>query len=441
MGSWCRTFSFRDDCRGELLEALDSWMRAKGLERIHSAEAALLPPHSQAERGAFLLGNGSWTILAYSDFEEEERLIFELSRSSRPFLRFLVVDSDVWAYQLYLSGEILSAFVSKSGLWDDLPSGPNDIGQLRSALRIAVPEPELRKLQRQQGPLADFSALRFLDAIGLAPAMSQYDYLRGNEFERRDFEVRELRYRRPGFDPMQGFDLHRIVRRPPALIEVREPQEDGGVEAGLPFELRVMLATSKFLVLLMKPFYWIARPLLLWRMRRAAGPSRGSGGGGDPEAGLQLRESLAILDGVARHRALGFLLRWPEGALESHGFELFQWQGIGVSVRLLRPEVVREALAHWSSDLKIETEDLTLKGLPARIESCEQSGPGGIRRWLSCHIATHRGVYAFRANFLVKKARKGETPEVPRPMEELRRIVPILESFELVELEPASTST
>jgi hypothetical protein len=41
----------------------------------------------------------------------------------------------------------------------------------------------------------------------------------------------------------------------------------------------------------------------------------------------------------------------------------------------------------------------------------------------------------------VKKARKGEAPEAPRPMEELRLIVPILESFELAELEAARTST
>jgi hypothetical protein len=424
-----------------LLETLDAWMRAKGFEKIDSAEAALLPPHSEAERGAFLLGNGSWTVLAYSDFEEEERLIFELSRSSRPFLRFFVVDSDVWAYQLYRSGEIVSAFVSKPGLWDDLPSGPNDIDQLRSVLRIAVAEPELKELQRQRGPLADFSALRFLNAIGLAPAMSQFDYLRENEFERRDFEVRELRYRRPGFDPMQGFDLHRITRRPPDLIEVREPQDDGGAEALLSFDVRLMLAASRILFFLLKPLYWISRPLILWRMRRAGGLSGNSGFEGGLREGVQPQRSLSIRDGIACHEGLGFLLRWPEGAVEAHGFEFFQWQGIGVSVRLLRPEAAREALAHWSSDLRIETEDLTLKGLPARIEYCEQSGPGGPRRWLSCHIATQRGVYAFFANFLVKKARKGEAPEAPRPMEELRLIVPILESFELAELEAARTST
>jgi hypothetical protein len=175
LGSWYRSFSFRADVREPLTETLDRWLRAKGFERAVAASPRLLPPDARGERGAFLLTSPEWTTLVYSAIEEEDRLALELGRLDRPFLRFYVIDSDVWAYELRDGGEVVSAFLSRAGLYDDLPDGPNDLDTFVRVLQLSSRPAELARLQRRRATRR--GAGGGLAAIGIPCAATQYDYV------------------------------------------------------------------------------------------------------------------------------------------------------------------------------------------------------------------------------------------------------------------------
>lgn len=224
MGSWHRTFALRGDLRTEVLDRLDGWLLAKGFERWEDPDAMLLSPDERGERGAFLVGNGEWTVIAYSELEEEDRLELELIRLGRPVFRYLVVDSDVWAYQLRVGDEIVSAFASDRSIYSDLPEGPNDLDALCRELELGTDPGALRRLQRKRGTFAEVVGGEFLAAIGVEAAGTQFEYLRESEERWSGFEVVELRYRRPGFDPMHELDLHRVEAEPRRFFEPPTPE-------------------------------------------------------------------------------------------------------------------------------------------------------------------------------------------------------------------------
>lgn len=434
MGSWCRSFSFRGNVASELLATMDLWMRAKGLERVESAEARLLAPHERDERGAFLVWNSKWTVLVYSDFEEEERLVYELSRNRRPLLRFMIVDSDVWAYQLYQEGEIVSAFRSSSGIWGDIPGGPNDLERLRGDLQIEQSAAELRRLQRGKGPLADIGARRFLGRLGLSAAITQFDYIRQGENEFPGFEVRELRYQRPGFDAMRGFDLHRIKRREPALVEIEDEMPPGGTELLLPLHLRLLIGLFRVLVMLLKPF----NPLFGWILRRRAMAvvEHGVGDESASDAGVEatVEPLIVIEDGYLIHRTMGFRMHCPEGTELTSAFGLLRWRGFDVRVSISRPDHVRDALTGWRRNVKYRTEDFFAGELPARLELVEDNGPRGNSRWACCYLSSTRGVYRFDYSPRFQKAGEREASSEGWSDELIRDWIEPLKSFELLDL-------
>ncbi|MGE0640192.1 MAG: hypothetical protein AB7G12_01270 [Thermoanaerobaculia bacterium] len=409
-------------------------MRAKGLERVESAEARLLPPHERDERGAFLVWNSKWTVLLYSDFEEEERLIYELSRNRRPFLRFMIVDSDVWAYQLYQEGEIVSAFRSSSGIWGDIPGGPNDLEKLRRELQLEQSAAELRKLQRGRGPLAEIGARRFLGRLGLSAALTQFDYIRQGENEFPGFEVRELRYQRPGFDAMQGFDLHRIKRREPALVEIEDEVLPGAAESLLPVHFRLLIGLFKMLVMLLKPF----SPLFGWILRRRA-MAAVEGEDSDVPASDKGVEALVeplivIEDGYLVHRTMGFRMHCPMGTELPGAFGLLRWRGFDVRVSISRPDHVREALTGWRRNVKYRTEDFFAGELPARLELVEDNSPRGNSRWACCYLASTRGVYRF--DYWQRFQKAGEREPISEEWSDdlILGWIESLKSFELLDL-------
>ncbi len=395
MGCWYRTFSLRRDVREEVVYRLDGWMLAKGFERWEDPDARFLPPDERGERGAFLLGNDQWTVLAYSEFEEEDRLELELVHLGRPVLRYLVVDSDVWAYQLRVGDEIVSAFASNPGAYSDLPEGPNDLAALCRELELDADPAVLRRLQKRREVFAERAGDAFLAVLGLEAAATQFDYLRDDEIHWRGFELVELRYRRPGFDPMHELDLHRVGELPPERLEPAGAEGEPAPSFEFPVQTRALFALARVYMTLLRPIFWLARPLLRWRARRMLGP-RAEGEGATQPSALPIELTQVESGGVFEHRKLGFRLTLGDGIELGGARRLFRWRDVEVGVSIVPASHARAMLAGRATAAEVEKRDLFVGPLPACAWISERrEGEEGLRRWLTFFVATRRGVYAF----------------------------------------------
>lgn len=426
MGSWYRSFALRGNCREEVVSCLDTWHRSKGFERQTQAELFLLPPDEKAERGAFVLSNADWTVVCYSHFDEEDRLELELVRLNRPVMRFFVVDSDVWAYQLRSGDEIVSAFASRHGLWDDLPDGPNDLERFCRALDLEVEPSALRRLQKQRAIMAELSAHRFLSALGVEPAATQFDYLRANEFEFPGYDVQELRYRRPDFEPMLGFDLHRITPREATAVD-EEDEAEIQRSISVPPHVRFLIAVSRVIFFLLRPLLWLLAVSFRLRNRNALAP----GGHSLAESAPGWRS--VVRDGWLEIPPLGFKLALPEGAEPRSGLVLYRWNGLDVSVAVEAPTLVRSIFAANPPGVIRETRDHVIDSMPARsVVTTSQTTKGQLLRSVAVYIASARGIYVL----------KGHATQLDRqPSEETtRKLIDLLSKFELAEVVRPFTS-
>lgn len=82
----------------EVQDALGRWLTARGYRE--STEPVLFDLDSETERSAFLVSNDRWTLVFYSHFDEERRLLHEL-REQAPLLYVWVWDSDAWGWDLF----------------------------------------------------------------------------------------------------------------------------------------------------------------------------------------------------------------------------------------------------------------------------------------------------------------------------------------------------
>lgn len=223
MGGFYHSLSVPRSVHQQVESLVSSWLLARGFER---AEDGVLDLDREAERGCLLFWGDRWTTILYSHFEEEERLKLELGKLEIPLLHVWLHDSDLWGYELYEDGDVVSAFNSNPRYFGgEMPTeGPNDALRLaRAWFGDESRARELLSLQKKKGIFMDPVCDRFASWLGAPPAASQYEYVMAGERDWKGFPEVHLRFRRPGFDPMDGFDLHRLRVESPPLEEAPQP--------------------------------------------------------------------------------------------------------------------------------------------------------------------------------------------------------------------------
>ena len=178
------------------------WLELKGFERVSDSE--MLVQNDQIERGIILWYNDKWVIAAYSNFDEEQRLIFELAKSKCNIFHFWLFDSDVWGYELYKDRKVLSAFCSNTayfGFESEVP-GPNDVSLLIEQCKLDVTEKQIIKIQKKYSLFKETICRKFANLIGVKPIANDYlDVFDDLDGDIDDFKIKKLLFRKAGCEP------------------------------------------------------------------------------------------------------------------------------------------------------------------------------------------------------------------------------------------------
>ncbi|HEX6865185.1 MAG TPA: hypothetical protein VF414_20310, partial [Thermoanaerobaculia bacterium] len=177
MGGFYHSLSVPRSVCSQVESLVSSWLFARGFER---AEDGVLDLDREAERGCLILWGDGWTTVLYSHFEEEDRLRLELEKLELPLLHVWLHDSDLWGYELYEEGDVVSAFHSNPRYFggEIEAEGPNDTARIaRAWFGDETRAGELLSLQKKKGIFMDPVCERFARWLGAPPAASQYAYL------------------------------------------------------------------------------------------------------------------------------------------------------------------------------------------------------------------------------------------------------------------------
>ncbi|MEM6793503.1 MAG: hypothetical protein AAF725_05945 [Acidobacteriota bacterium] len=204
MGVFTNSICIPGDRPDEVRRALERWLHMRGFKI--SQEPPLFDLDIESERSAFVVWNESWTVLFFSQWEEERRLIRELQRDLSPLLYLWVYDSDVWGWDLFGEGGFLSSFCSDPR--DFTSFSEEDSHEARPA---ADPELLCRSLGLGAGKAAEVRAVQkksaffkeeicgeLCELFGLDPALASYD----------DLETGNLGHRLEGWRSAQWMYFH-----------------------------------------------------------------------------------------------------------------------------------------------------------------------------------------------------------------------------------------
>jgi len=97
MGARFQSTAVRGASAAEVRGVVESWLERRGFRLV---EVPLVPCHDEVDRGVYLFSREGWTVVVYSHFEEEKRLVRELMTLERPLLHVWLFASDVWGYVL-----------------------------------------------------------------------------------------------------------------------------------------------------------------------------------------------------------------------------------------------------------------------------------------------------------------------------------------------------
>ena len=99
MGAFYNSICLPGDAHRQVRESLLRWLGGRGFEL--SDQPVLFDLDMATERCAFVVWNPRWTLLFFSNYDEERRLIRELQTWSASLLYIWVQDSDVWGYDSF----------------------------------------------------------------------------------------------------------------------------------------------------------------------------------------------------------------------------------------------------------------------------------------------------------------------------------------------------
>lgn len=227
--SVCLLGARRDEVRG----ALDRWLGGRGFVRID--RPPLFDLDAASERSAFILSLERWTVVLFSDYDEERRLIRELESVPTPLLYLWVYDSAVWGYDLFDADGYAGSFSSDPD--EHISFSSEEAG---TAMRPwANPAVVMRMFGERVDPAALLDSLKrrasfkedvaraFCAAIGAPGALASYDELEAGTYDASaGAAVEQLLYERR--DRARG---PRIVELHAQRVTQRHPTA-GGLETG-----------------------------------------------------------------------------------------------------------------------------------------------------------------------------------------------------------------
>lgn len=272
MGVFYNSICVSGDRREEVQGSLRRWLHGRGFEL--SDQPMLFDLDGEAERSAFVIWNELWTILVFSKYEEERRLIRELQSWAPAILYLWVQDSDVWGYDVFdgrgFAGSFNSDPRSYRSFYDDESDRPvADPADVCRRLELSIPPPALTLAQRRKAIFKEDACLELCRLIGAEAAAASYDDLERGTVDLTGWHSQQLLFFHRDWvsSPACGTDLHRVH-----LVEL-SPGAFPGVWATITPELMAemeqMRRRAHLRVQLLKPVSGLARAWR-WGLERAA---------------------------------------------------------------------------------------------------------------------------------------------------------------------------
>lgn len=281
MGAFYNSICVPGDRRREVREALERWLSLKGFEPREGD--VLFDLDGDHERSAYLLSNDRWTIVFYSHFEEERRLIREFQGELSPLAYLWVYDSDVWGYDLFAASGFAGSWCSDPKTYQsfgDEPLGSPGRPRTDSAglcRHLGLEDEgllrELRSIERTRTPFKEDLCQRLAAALGAEAAASSYDELEdGTLLNLPDWQCEQLLFVHRDLDTTTPLTLHDLDVGKRVTAEGISFDETLELPESVRREMEKMRKRIRFLHFFLRPLSWLAR-----LSRRTAAPSSRNG--------------------------------------------------------------------------------------------------------------------------------------------------------------------
>ena len=279
MGVFYNSICIPGDRRDEVRRSLERWLRGRGFEL--SAQPMLFDLDGEAERNAFVIWNDRWTVLAFSKYEEERRLIRELQTWASPILYLWVQDSDVWGYDLFDAAGFTGSWSSdprsfRSFADDEAERPMADPEEVCRQLELPGRAPELRRILRRKALFKEDACRELCRLIGAEAAAVSYDDLeRGTAEASAGWRSEQLLYFHRGSvaAPACSTELHEVdVGELASGAAFGAPRAEMTPE--LLAEVEEMRRRAELRFRLLKPVAWLAQRWRWGREQLASGAGR-----------------------------------------------------------------------------------------------------------------------------------------------------------------------
>ncbi len=230
----------------------------------------------ETERSAFVISNQRWTVVVFSKYEEEHRLLYELRTWASRLIYIWVQDNDVWGYDAVGEDGFAASFSSDPKLYRSFPDSdferpPADPEEVCRFLEVPEHMAELQALHRRRSMFAEDDCGELCTLLGVDAAALSYDDLERDQIEGLDdWQIEQMLFYHPDSiaPPPCGTDLHRI-----------DLADLGASQSGMPSQSRItpdilaevekMRQRAQLRVLLLRPVSWVARSWR-WMLERLA---------------------------------------------------------------------------------------------------------------------------------------------------------------------------
>lgn len=377
MGAFYNSICVPGDRSESLRRILVRWLLAKGFQLREGP--VLFDLDGEHERSVFIVSNDRWTVLFYSHYEEERRLIRELQGNLAPILYLWVYDSEVWGYDLFDDRGFAGSFNSDPRAHQsfaeellDSPARPRaDAESLGRLLGLPLAAAELHRVERLKSPFKEEVCRELCRALGVEVAASSYDDLEsGALHDLEGWRVEQLLFgRRNLVTGSSEVDLHvhglqrlraeagyafsESVSLPPEIVE----------------ELRQMRRRVRLTFRLLRPVSWLART---WRRLREAASARGGAASVpappqvEPAAPFRVESAVLLND---RHRCRLTLAEGTRPTVVStkpSAVFAFEIAGVTVTCTARRLSKIDEVLRKPSRSRVLHDHKYLVGGCPAR---------------------------------------------------------------------------
>ncbi|MEM9558164.1 MAG: hypothetical protein AAGC60_28155 [Acidobacteriota bacterium] len=420
MGAFYNSICVADASPDAVRGALERWLVARGFRL--SAEPNLFDLDAASERSVFLLSNDSWTIVLYSHFEEERRLIRELQSIEKPLVYLWVWDSDVWGFDLFEDDRVAASFSSDPrghrSFADDEPSQaerpPVDAAILQRLLGLSADAAQaVMRGRKRNAPLKESVCAEVARLLGVEPAVSSYDELEiGGAPSAEGWRLEHLVYfhydvaRANVDDAVDVHDLD-IEGAPLDRRILGKSTEQIKLSPELFDELEKLRRRVRWTLAVLGPLSAVARG---WRrVRQEVQRILGAGAPSPPprketEPPVELAPTVTATRTEARSPRHGVRLSLPEGvdslAVSGRPSAVFAFRvgALRVTCSARRLRYLREVLRRPSRAEIVCDEALWAGALPVRhvVFQLAQNAPDGRPAFIGYYVVqTFRGLYVF----------------------------------------------